>query len=61
VGDPTSQEPIPIESLATKLRTSRQWISEVERGENLITVRTLYRLSRALNVSPETLLAIARV
>jgi transcriptional regulator with XRE-family HTH domain len=33
----------------------------VERGEDLITVRALYRLSRALGVSPVTLLRVARL
>ena len=47
--------------LASRLRTSRQYISEVERGENLITVGTLYRLSKALRVSPVTLLRVARL
>jgi len=47
--------------LARKLKTSRQWISEVERGESLITTDSLLRLSKALGLRPEVLLRMGRL
>jgi transcriptional regulator with XRE-family HTH domain len=43
------------EELAFKSGTHRTYISLVERGERNITLDTLYRLSKALNVSAATL------
>ena len=47
--------------LAQKMRTSRAWISEVERAECLPNIETLVRLAQALSVRPDVLLRIARL
>src|ERR1035437_7543044 len=45
--------------LAHQLKTSRQQISELERGESLATLGTLRRISRALRVPQGVLLRMA--
>lgn len=47
------------QQLASKMLTTREVVSNLERGESLPTVVTLERASKALAVSPAVLLHLA--
>ena len=43
-------------ALAEKINMDVRYLSDIERGNKNITIKTLYKLSGSLNVNPEDLL-----